>query len=293
MRDEHGILFPSSLPSFHRVPAPEELAHLVRWFWIPEWNLPPGESSRQEILPFPACNLTVQPADVGLAVGLSGPATRISHRELTRRGWAVGALLRPAAVGALGIEPAALRDREVPFVAPGLHEVVAAAMAAEQGRAAPRPAAPAPAEHPATTAAHPAAETTVDRYERAARAYGDWLAAHATEPEPGALVANDLEDAIRSDRTLVQIDQVARLLGLSTRSLQRLALKYIGLPPLAIIRRYRLQEAVLRLREQPDLTIAQIAAELGYADQAHLSADFRTVLGFAPGTYRRGTRGPR
>src|SRR5699024_2385478 len=120
MRDERGILFPSGLPTFHRVPAPQELAHLVRWFWIPEWQLSPGETSRQEILPFPACNLTVQPPHVGPEVGLTGPATRVLHRELRGRGWAVGALLRPAAVGALGIEPATLRDREVRFDASGL-----------------------------------------------------------------------------------------------------------------------------------------------------------------------------
>src|SRR5699024_7070032 len=123
----------------------------------------------------------------------------------------------------------------------------------------------------------PDAATATDRHERAARAYSGWLAAHAADPAPAALAANDLEEAIRADRTLVQVDQLARRLGLSTRSLQRLALRYIGLPPLAIIRRYRLQEAALRLREQPDVTIAQIAAELGYSDQAHLSADFRTV----------------
>lgn len=71
------------------------------------------------------------------------------------------------------------------------------------------------------------------------------------------------------------------------RSVQRLSQRYIGLPPLAIIRRYRLQESAERLRDDPSLSIAQIAAELGYADHAHLAADFRTVLGFTPSAYRR------
>ena len=34
------------------------------------------------------------------------------------------------------------------------------------------------------------------------------------------------------------------------------------------------------------VTIAQVAADLGYADHAHLTTDFRTVLGLTPNRYR-------
>ncbi|WP_309335561.1 helix-turn-helix domain-containing protein [Actinomyces oris] len=47
-----------------------------------------------------------------------------------------------------------------------------------------------------------------------------------------------------------------RRLDLSVRSLQRLCEKCIGLPPLAVIRRYRLQEAARRLREDSSVTVA-------------------------------------
>lgn len=60
----------------------------------------------------------------------------------------------------------------------------------------------------------------------------------------------------------------------------------IGLPPLAVLRRYRLQEAAQRLHEDPGLSVAEVAADLGYADQAHLSAGFSRVLGLAPSGYR-------
>ncbi|QGH69797.1 helix-turn-helix domain-containing protein [Pseudactinotalea sp. HY158] len=284
--DPRGILFPSGLPEFHRVPAPAELADLARWFWIPEWRLAPGETSRQEVLPFPACNLTVQagsggPAgggDAGATVGLTGPTTRISQRELSGSGWAVGALLRPGGVSALRLSPAELRDLEVPFDAPGLAGAVSDAMV-EAG----------PPDVPGVPDA-PGVPEVAGRRERAAGAYGRWLAEHAAPPDPAALTANELEELIRTDREVVHVDRLARLLGLSTRSVQRLSLRFIGLPPLAVIRRYRLQEAALRLREHRDVTIAEIAAELGYSDQAHLGADFRTVLGFAPGAYRRGSR---
>ena len=73
---------------------------------------------------------------------------------------------------------------------------------------------------------------------------------------------------------------------MSTRSVQRLANHYVGVTPLEMIRRYRLQEAAQRLRENPALKISEIAFELGYSDHAHLTADFRRILGFSPAWYR-------
>jgi len=122
--DGRGVLYPAAMPTFHRLPAPGRVSSLVRWFWIPEWDIAPGRVSRQELLAFPACNLAVEPTLVGLA----GPTTRRSHRDLAGRGWTVGALLRPAAVPHLTTDPYALRDRYQSLELPDLHRSVAAAM---------------------------------------------------------------------------------------------------------------------------------------------------------------------
>ena len=68
--DTRGVLYPARLPTFDRVVAPDDLSSMVSWFWIPQWSLAPGRTSRQNILPFPACNLVVEPDGV-LIVGLS------------------------------------------------------------------------------------------------------------------------------------------------------------------------------------------------------------------------------
>ena len=254
--DSRGILYPTRLPTFHREPAPDGLDALVRWFWIPRWDLAPGRTSRQQVLPFPASNLVVQPDGVILV----GPTTRVSHRDLSGRGWAVGALLRPAGIASLRPEPGSLRDTEVAFEAPELHQGICSAMSAQ--------------------------DETAGR-QQAVQAYVTWAAEHLDAPDDGGLAANAMEDLIASDRTVVRVDQVARHLSISSRGVQRLARRYMGLPPLAIIRRYRLQEAAQRLREEESLTIAQVATDLGYADHAHLAADFRRVLGSSPTAYRR------
>lgn len=266
IRDPRGVLYPSQLPAFHRVAAPQDLRELIGWFWIPRWDLAPGVVLRQMLLPFPACNLVVQPR----GTTLSGPSTGASHRDLSGSGWAVGALLRPAAVASLGRDPGTLRDDEVAFDTPGLHAAVTDAMTDPDVR---------------------------EGEERAVREYCRWAGEHLAEPDEMGMAANEMERLIATDRGVTRVDEVADRMGLSVRAVQRLCRRYVGLTPLAIIRRYRLQEAAQRLRAEPGLTIAQVAADLGYADHAHLSADFRRVLGTTARNYRAGARpshpGPR
>jgi AraC-like DNA-binding protein len=252
-----GVLYPARLPTFDRHPAPDAVAQLVRWFWIPEWQIQPGRSSRQHLIAFPAANLVVEPD----AVGIAGPTTRGSYRDLTGTGWAVGALLRPAAVPNFTADPAALRDAYRPLDLPILHERVCSAMFGPGDRQT--------------------------RHRHAADAFAAWLAGTVPPPNREALLANAMAEAIDTDPTIRTVEDAAVRLRLSARSLQRLASRYVGLPPSAMIRRRRLQEAAERLRTDPDTTLAAVAADLGYSDHAHLANEFRAVLGLTLGTYRR------
>lgn len=239
--DNRGILYPQHLPVFAREESAADIAHLVRWFWTARWDLPAGEVSRQHILAFPASNLVVQPGGVTVA----GPSTGASHRDLRGSGRVVAALLRPAGLAALGLDPGEIRNREVP-----LDRAIAAGSVAD---------------------------------------LADWVRRELLPvPLPdAALTANELEHTVATDRGVLSVEDLAARLRVSVRSVQRLARRYIGVPPLAVIRRYRLQESAELLRTDPSVTVADVAAHLGYADQAHLAADFRTVLGLSPSAYRR------
>ena len=74
-----GILYPARLPTFHREPAPESVADLVQWFWIPEWDIEPGHTSRQHVIAFPASNLVVQKDGVEFAGPTTSPVTPRPH----------------------------------------------------------------------------------------------------------------------------------------------------------------------------------------------------------------------
>lgn len=256
-----GVLYPARLPTFHREPAPDDVAPFVRWFWIPEWHLEPGRTSRQQLLPFPACNLVVEHG----MTGVSGPTTRASHRDLTGTGWAVGALLRPAAIPALALDVAALRDGYRQIDLPDLTGAVRAAMGGD-----------APADV---------------RRRAAITAFAAWMRRAFGTPSAEGLLANRMVDAVETETTLLTVPDLAAHLQVSTRTLQRLAARYVGLPPAALIRRRRLQQAVERLREDPGVDLTALARELGYADHAHLTNDCRATLGFTPSGYRRSLPG--
>ncbi|MFL6133221.1 MAG: helix-turn-helix domain-containing protein, partial [Nocardioidaceae bacterium] len=127
---------------------------------------------------------------------------------------------------------------------------------------------------------------------RAVVAFAHWLEESMPAPGSEGLLANAMADLIDGDPSVLQVEDAADRLGVSVRTLQRLARHYVGLPPAAMIRRRRLQEAAERLRGDPGIDIAAVANDLGYADHAHLTTDFRNVLNFTPSAYRRTAHRP-
>lgn len=270
VENRRGVLYPERLPEFHRVPAPAVVSEWVTWFWVPEWRLPDGVTITQEVLPFPACNLVVEPTSVSVV----GPPTRRSCRVLEGAGWAVGALLRPAAVPALAPDPARLRDSALGLAEPALLDAVTAAMAA--------PEKPGDARRGAAVAA-----------------MTEWLRETLPEPDADGLLANRLAELL-ANPAITRVDQLAAELHVSTRTLQRVAARSFGLSLHSMIQRRRLQEAAeeLRAHTADDLAgggaaanIADIAAATGYADHAHFTRDFKAVLGMTPREYRSRARG--
>ncbi len=118
-------------------------------------------------------------------------------------------------------------------------------------------------------------------------AFTGWLVTESPEVSEEGILANTMMDIIGTCADVTRVEDVAARLFVSPRTLQRVARKYIGLSPSALIRRRRLQEAADRSRTDPATDLAAIAAELGYTDHAHLTNDFQTSLGFTPSTYRR------
>ncbi|KAA9159986.1 helix-turn-helix domain-containing protein [Amycolatopsis acidicola] len=97
-----------------------------------------------------------------------------------------------------------------------------------------------------------------------------------------------VREAVRLLWSWRDVDRVAAELGLTARHLRRLLVENAGVGPKAVQRVGRLQR-FLTFAEQcyPVATLADLAAEAGYADQAHLAREVRDLAGLPPSALLR------
>jgi transcriptional regulator GlxA family with amidase domain len=109
----------------------------------------------------------------------------------------------------------------------------------------------------------------------------------AHRPPPGS-ADEELTALVRrmgEDADLVRVEQLVEVSGWSLRTLQRRFRSQLGVSPKWVLARFRLQEAALALERDPATDLAALAVRLGWYDQAHLTNDFRRMLGETPGQY--------
>jgi AraC-like DNA-binding protein len=246
--------------SIVRAPVSADLTDLARRFWIPVWHVPRGQVSPQSVLQYPVCLVVVSDTYARFYGVVSG----LSHTMLEGDGWAVGLMLQPAA-GYLLTGAPVRRMTDAHLDLADLNTIDGDDLAARV-RAAMTP-------DPDDASSQAAAREAVEQA----------LRPLLPVDEEGLLV-NAVVEHVESSPELLRVDELCAHFDLSERTLQRLLHKRIGLGPKWLIRRRRLQEAADRLRSS-DAELAGIAAELGYADQAHFTRDFRKATGLTPGEF--------
>ncbi|MFE7276201.1 DUF6597 domain-containing transcriptional factor [Streptomyces sp. NPDC057623] len=258
--DTRGIVDPAALLNrvrFRRHEPAEPLRRYVEWYWLIDWDLPAPYASH--VVPHPCVNLTFQwdEAEGPPHAEITGVALGLYTRKLTGRGRVCGAKFRPGGFRPYAPEAPASRWT---------------------GRAL-------PAEEVFPQATGEAARTIVTPADDSARvaALDAFLLALPCAPDPQADLAVDLVHRVRTDRTVRRVGDFAEAAGLSVRALQRLFSAYVGVSPKWVILRYRIHEALERAGTDTDW--ATLAAELGYADQAHLVRDFTATVGVPPTAY--------
>jgi AraC-like DNA-binding protein len=87
----------------------------------------------------------------------------------------------------------------------------------------------------------------------------------------------------------VRIDGLARQSALSRRAFQMRFRAAVGLTPKELARLARLQ-ATLRALDHTESTVADVANESGFADQAHATRELRRVTGLTPARLRAALR---
>ena len=74
---------------------------------------------------------------------------------------------------------------------------------------------------------------------------------------------------------------VARALGIAERSLHRDLKRWSGLGPKSMARILRMQRAMKAIRAG-QMPLADLALQMGYADQAHMTRELKILTGFTP-----------
>jgi len=104
--------------------------------------------------------------------------------------------------------------------------------------------------------------------------------------EPSLTKVQTLVQQIKDNKEINRVELLAELSQTSVRSLQRLFKTYVGLSPKWLIRKYRLHHA-LEMLENRQFSLAELAANLDYADQSHLIRDFSEFLDITPKQYSK------
>jgi AraC-like DNA-binding protein len=241
---------------YERHSAPDRLADLVEHFWTVSWDLEAGRTYTAQTLPYPSVNLSVTNTEVEV----TGLVRRCYYRHLRGAGYAVGVRFRPGCFRPLLGGPGSdLTDR---------HRPVAEVLGRDTTELA------------GLVAQHDDPGVRVGLL-------AGFLAEDWPEPDLTAEQVAGLVETIARNRDLTRVAQVAERASLTVRSLQRLFGEYVGLGPKWVIQRCRLQDAAACVAARNELDWAELAAELGFSDQAHLTRAFTATIGVPPATYAR------
>lgn len=86
---------------------------------------------------------------------------------------------------------------------------------------------------------------------------------------------------------LRSVEEAVRASQLSHRQFIARFRHALGLPPKTYLRIMRFQRVLRALRQDAAMPLASLAADAGYADQAHFSRDFLEFSGVTPASFRR------
>lgn len=233
-----------------------DIARYVEFYWIVRWDLRGRPPHEQKVLSHPNVHLVFE-APVSAVYGVQ---REVFARRLEGAGHVLGVKFRPGAFRPLlGSPVVELVDRAVPaaeLLGPAVAETERAVLGTSD------------------------VAVMVEAAER-------FLRGVLPEPDPTADRVAAIVARITDTPALLRVDEVAAEEGLTVRSLQRLFAEYVGAAPKWVLRRARLHEAATRAEQGTGIDWAALAADLGYADQAHLTRDFTAAVGAPPARYAR------
>lgn len=227
------------------------MAEWVAHYWWVEWRL--TEPYLAETIPHPAVHLVFEwPSG---QVEVRGPSPKRFSRALEGEGRVFGIKFRPATFSVLARRPMVELQRGPVRPSQAL------------GRAASR--------RPPTLDPQMGPDGLAEAADR-------WLVEWLPPLPREVRRTRDLVEEIAEDHGLVRVESAAQRVGLNVRALERRFRSLVGLSPKQVIQLYRMIEAAERLKLPRPPALVDLAAELGFFDQAHFSRAFKAITGRTP-----------
>ncbi|WP_109509423.1 helix-turn-helix domain-containing protein [Nocardioides speluncae] len=262
-----GILHPdrhAEVVELARPPVSPRLHTWVENYWTVRWDLGDAPPYTSEVVTHPAVQLSVESGTTphyGVempAALIHGVPTKRFRIDLSGEGRAFGVKFRPGGFGAFtGEDVGAWTDQVLPLRAAFGEE---------------------------STALMGAVLAEPEDAERAA-IVDEFLERRLPKPDPRYERVLAIVAGMIGDPTMISVDAVCERFEIAPRSLQRLFRRYVGVGPKWVQRRYRLHDAVTLIDAGEYDDLAELAARLGWFDQAHFTREFTEQVGQSPSAY--------
>jgi AraC-like DNA-binding protein len=105
-------------------------------------------------------------------------------------------------------------------------------------------------------------------------------------PNPDSATLQAIVTELQTLHGKQKITHLAEQFNINPRKLERHFLQGIGLPAKLFARILRFNHAKDLIQKDPDIPLAALAYETGYADQAHFSRNFRQLFNYTPAQFK-------
>ena len=100
-------------------------------------------------------------------------------------------------------------------------------------------------------------------------------------------LAEDIRQLIVSSEKIITNTEIAKALNVSVKTAENVFKAAYGTTLHKYVIESKIEEAKFYLSSFPDMKLCEIAQNLGFCDEFHLSRHFKNAVGLAPGEYRK------